>query len=68
MIYGWGAEIERSGVDFFAHKRGFSIKSLSQALAAAGFVHIHTAVNSFQLRAVAFKTDPTAAQRQALGI
>ena len=68
VIYGWGAEIERSGVDFFAHKRGFSVKSLSQALAAAGFVHIHTAVNSFQLRAVAFKTDPTAAQRQALGI
>ncbi|HEY4066246.1 MAG TPA: methyltransferase domain-containing protein [Burkholderiaceae bacterium] len=68
VIYGWGAQIERSGVDFFAHKRGFSAKSLTLALDAAGFVHIHTAVDNFEVRAVAFKTEPSAAQRQALGI
>jgi hypothetical protein len=68
VIYGWGAEIERSGVDFFAHKRGFSVKSLTLALQAAGFFLVYTAVDSFQLRAVGFKAEPTAEQRRALGI
>jgi SAM-dependent methyltransferase len=68
VIYGWGAEIERSGVDFFAHKRGFSVKSLTLSLQQAGFVHIYSAVNGYQLQAVAFKSEPTAEQRQAFGI
>jgi len=68
VIYGWGAEIERSGVDFFAHKRGFSAKSLSLSLEKAGFVQVHTVVSNFEVRALAFKTDPTAEQRNALGI
>lgn len=60
VIYGWGAEIERSGVDFFAHKRGFSAKSLSQTLEKAGFVQIRTEVSNYEVRALAFKTDPAA--------
>ena len=60
VIYGWGAEIERSGVDFFAHKRGFSAKSLSQALEKAGFVQVKTEVSNFEVRVLAFKTDPAA--------
>ena len=28
VIYGYGAEIERSGNDFYAHKTGFTKKSL----------------------------------------
>jgi len=60
VIYGWGAEIERSGVDFFAHKRGFSAKSLSLALEKAGFVQVRTEVSNFEVRALAFKTDPAA--------
>src|SRR6266571_3582060 len=64
VIYGWGAEIERSGVDFFAHKRGFSAKSLSLSLEKAGFVQVHTVVSNFEVRALAFKMDPTAEQRK----
>lgn len=37
MIYGFGPEIEASGQDFYAHKTGFSRKSLSEALSRAGF-------------------------------
>jgi hypothetical protein len=68
VIYGWGPEIERSGVDFFAHKRGFTNKSLTAALKQAGFAQISTAVSvsSFDLRAYAFKSGPTEAQKLAL--
>jgi len=28
VLYGWAVEIERSGQDFYAHKTGFTPKSL----------------------------------------
>ena len=37
VLYGYGKEIEKSGKDFFAHKRGFTPKSLRRALESAGF-------------------------------
>ncbi len=37
VIYGYGVEIERSGNDFFAHKTGFSQKSLTKVLNECGF-------------------------------
>lgn len=37
VIYGFGPQIEASGVDFYAHKTGFTRKSMRSALAAAGF-------------------------------
>jgi SAM-dependent methyltransferase len=69
VIYGWAAQIERSGVDFYAHKRGFTVKSLVAELERAGFAHIMTAVvePDFEIRALAFKTEPTAAQKVAFG-
>ncbi len=39
VIYGYGREIETSGRDFYAHKTGFTARSLEQALEAAGFSH-----------------------------
>ena len=70
VIYGWGAEIERSGVDFYAHKRGFTVKSLTSALEQSGFARIMTAVTAtgFEIRALAFKSEPTDAQIATLGI
>lgn len=70
VIYGWAAQIERSGVDFYAHKRGFTVKSLTTELARAGFAQIMTVVMaaSFEIRALAFKTEPTEPQKAALGI
>jgi hypothetical protein len=60
VVYGWGAKIEQSGCDFFAHKTGFSQKTLVSALKLAGFSSIFTIpANGFELHAVAFKTRPT---------
>lgn len=69
VFYGWGKQIESSGVDFYAHKCGFTAKSLGAALAAAGFKVISLSESEpggFEVRALAFKEQPTAAQRELL--
>jgi SAM-dependent methyltransferase len=70
VIYGWGPEIEKSGNDFFAHKTGFSRKSLQAALLAAGFTEVWNAppLSPYELRALAFKRPSTPNQRRLLGI
>lgn len=59
VIYGYGKEIERSGNDFYAHKTGFTQKSLMTVLHDAGFpiVFIHT--GELEVLAVAFKSEPS---------
>jgi len=70
VIYGWGKEIERSGVEFYAHKRGFSAESLTASLEQVGFGRVWTLVSEagFEIRALAFRSEPTAAQRSAFGL
>lgn len=58
VIYGWGIEIERSGNDFFAHKTGFTQKSLTLALRAAGFSWVFTTLGKLEITAIAFKNKP----------
>ena len=55
VIYGHSGEIEVSGNDFFAHKTGFTEKSLSKTLQAAGFGTAYTAVGNLEITAIAFK-------------
>lgn len=55
VLYGYGAEIERSGVDFFAHKTGFSRRSLCNALIAAGFSTVYIQPGPIEIAALAFK-------------
>lgn len=66
VIYGWGAQIERSGVDFFAHKTGFTAKSLTAALTQAGFgaIFVSERKEAYELAALAFKAQPDAWQRE----
>jgi hypothetical protein len=68
VIYGWGVEIERSGEDFYAHKTGFTPNSLGECLRAAGFRTIFILPNEerFEIRALAFKGEPTSDQRALL--
>jgi len=68
VIYGYAVEIERSGKDFFAHKTGFTPKSLGTALKRAGFgdVKLFVAETRFEVRAYAFKTAPTPRQQALL--
>lgn len=59
VLYGYSVEIERSGQEFFAHKTGFTQKSLSKALKNAGFSLIYSKVgNKLEINALAFKGKP----------
>jgi len=68
VIYGWGVEIERTGDDFYAHKTGFTAASLRSALQIAGFWGAAVGVDekAYEIRALAFKAEPNAAQRALL--
>jgi ubiquinone/menaquinone biosynthesis C-methylase UbiE len=68
VFYGFAKQIEDSGVDFYAHKTGFTSQSLEELLFRSGFpnVYMFVAEEGFEIRAVAFKREPTAAQRIVL--
>jgi SAM-dependent methyltransferase len=66
VVYGYGPEIESSGQDFFAHKNGFSERSLKGTLIEAGFGPVYTALTPREVRALAFRRMPTAEQRRRL--
>jgi len=60
VIYGFRAEIKRSGCDFFAHKTGFTEKSLSNALRSSGFPWVFTGRGgNLEIIAFAFKDKPS---------
>ena len=54
VIYGYGVEIERSGNDFYAHKTGFTQKSLSKVLEDAGFARLFMGTSNLEVVAYAF--------------
>ena len=58
VLYGYSVEIERSGKDFFAHKTGFTEKSLMKALRKSGFSKIYIQVGNLEVNALAFKGVP----------
>ena len=59
VIYGLGVQIERSGVDFFAHKTGFTEKSLMAILKTAGFPWVFTSTGNLEVSVLAFSNEPT---------
>jgi hypothetical protein len=59
VLYGYGVEIEQSGNDFFAHKTGFSPKSLTKILNECGFPIIYVNLGIIEIEAFAFKEKPT---------
>lgn len=58
VIYGYGPEIERSGNDFYAHKTGFTQKSLFIFLQAAGFPWVYIRIGNLEFSAFAFRNEP----------
>ena len=68
VMYGWGKQIASSGVDFYAHKTGFTPSSLRAVLLEAGFaeVRINPPAKDFAIAALAFKQVPSASQRALL--
>lgn len=69
VIYGLQSEIVNSGQDFYAHKTGFTPKSLMSILSEAGFRYIFLAEGAqLAVHALAFKTEPTVWQRALLDL
>jgi hypothetical protein len=68
VIYGLGREIERSGNDFFAHKTGFTVKSLAGFLAAAGFKCVFIHSGAFEIQALAFRDRPSPHAAELFGV
>lgn len=68
VLYGWGMQIERSGVDFFAHKTGFSRQLLVKTLTAVGFGRVYSTSGDLEVRAFAFRNPPSAELAQRLGL
>lgn len=63
ILYGYGPKIAASGVDFFAHKTGFSRNTLKRTLAVAGFVQlVSLKPRPLELAVVAFKQPVTPEQ------
>lgn len=59
VLYGYGVEIERSGNDFYAHKTGFTQRSLKNFLNAAGFTWVYSGLGNWEITALAFLNEPT---------
>lgn len=53
VLYGFSAEIERSGADYYAHKWGFSAVELQRDLKHAGFRHVTVVRSNLELIAYA---------------
>ena len=70
VLYGWSVELEQSDSDFYAHKTGFTPKSLFRRLRGAGFatVVLGSVPATFELAAFAFKALPRPAQLALLGL
>jgi ubiquinone/menaquinone biosynthesis C-methylase UbiE len=58
VLYGYSVEIERSKQDFFAHKTGFTQKSLQAALQRSGFSKVYSKTGDLEVNALAFKGEP----------
>jgi hypothetical protein len=66
VMYGLGVEIEESGNDFFAHKTGFTQKSLPAMLVRCGFPHVYSGGAELEILAFAFKAQPGEFARKLL--
>lgn len=58
VVYGYGVEIESSGNDFYAHKTGFTQKSLMSVLKTAGFPWVFVRAGNLEITALAFTNRP----------
>ena len=68
VLYGYGKEIEESGQDFYAHKTGFTKKSLVKALQEAGFKKHFVRTGNLEITVFAFRNEPLQSMREAFGL
>ena len=58
VLFGHAATIEQTGDDFYAHRTGFSRRSLAGLVAAAGFGPMFVRQDNLELNVVAFAGEP----------
>jgi hypothetical protein len=68
IIYGHRGQIETSGVDFYAHKTGFSVPLLQEILKSSGFSFGYTISEKLEIQTFAFKMQPSEELMELLGI
>ena len=68
LFYGYGVEIERTGQDFYAHKTGFTQKSLQNIILQNGFPFVFTRAAELNVYALAFKNQPTTEQQRLFNL
>jgi hypothetical protein len=70
VLWGYSAQIEASGNDFYAHRTGFTQKSLIAAVHAAGFGRSYSSTGLHEVHLFAFKGRelPSAEMRALLNI
>jgi hypothetical protein len=68
VLYGYGVEIEQSGQDFFAHKTGFTEKSLVKILKQSGFPIVFHWAGDLEIGALAFKKNIDESTRQLFNL
>jgi hypothetical protein len=68
VLYGFGRAIEKTGTEFYAHKTGFTRRSLADALTGAGFSHrfVLPPLAAFEIRAIAMRVVPDQSLRHIL--
>ena len=54
VLFGWGEQVSR-GNEYYAHKTGFTARSLSEALLAAGFSEVMIGEHGYDIYAKATK-------------
>jgi ubiquinone/menaquinone biosynthesis C-methylase UbiE len=64
VLYGHSVEIEQSGLDFYAHKTGFTQKSLLKALNLAGFSKVYCTLGNLEINVIAFSDVPDETARK----
>lgn len=68
VIYGLGSEIEQSGNDFYAHKTGFTHKSLTHLLQLNGFQKLYGSRVNLEIVVIACKSRPSEDVRRMFGL
>ena len=68
VLYGYGKEMATSGNEYFAHKMGFSAKSLNALLGNCGFKYCFTSTANLEVKTLAFVTKPTKENLELLGL
>lgn len=68
VIWGYGAEIAQTGKDYYAHKTGFTPKSLVAAIKGAGFGRYYQTTGNYEAHVLAFKSRPDAETRNLFGL